>query len=305
MANYEQGFAMTGIIGNELFVDFSRRIVQARGSDSYTRPISLDLRRAAYVSSDQDLEKEMQSISSALSGAWPNILLALLNTPEGPPYRTAKVFLHQGMIQHKQRDDSERIQVVSSAHYYAASGGQAWDQDAEKGSVGFFVAGANDRTNVWRVFRVEMDAFGSSVVTLSPLVLTSGFPELTLAAVGEPLRSEILGHYEELQRHVLSYSYRAAITSAKNIVEAIISPNDNLSETLAKMGRSILEAKEKKTKPPYQELAYHLAEKLRLLHQYTHAGGAVRKGRSVSPELALTVVHDLIEILRELGYARK
>ena len=94
-------------------------------------------------------------------------------------------------------------------------------------------------------------------------------------------------------------------TSAKNIVEAIISPNDNFSATLAKMGRSILEAKETKTKSPYPELAYHLAEKLRLLHQYTHAGGAVRKGRSVSPELALTVVHDLIEILRELGHVRK
>jgi len=99
--------------------------------------------------------------------------------------------------------------------------------------------------------------------------------------------------------------YRAAITSAKNIVEAIISPNDNFSSTLAKMGRSLLEAKEKKIKPPCSELAYHLSEKLRLLHQYTHVGGATRKGRSVSPELALTVVQDLIEILRELGYVQK
>lgn len=296
---------MTGMMGDELFVDFSRRIVQARGSDSYTRPIEVDLRRAAYLSSGQDFEQEMQSIISALSGSWPKILLAFVNTPDGPPYRTAKVFLHQNMIQHKQIEDSGKIRLVSSAHYVAAGGGQAWDQDAEKGAVGFFVSGANDRTNVWRVFRVEMDAFGSSVVTLSPLVLSTGFPKLTLPDTNEPLHSEILGHYEELQRHVLSYSYRAAITSAKNIVEAIISPNDNFSVTLAKMGQSLLEAKEKKTKPPHPELAYHLAEKLRLLHQYTHAGGAVRKGRSVSPELALTVVHDLIEILRELGYAQK
>jgi len=296
---------MTGMIANELFVDFSQRIVQVRGSDNYTRPISLDLRRASYVSSEQDLEKEMQSIGSALSGAWPKILLALLNTPEGPPYRTAKVFLHQGPISHKQFEDSGKIRLVSSAHYVAAGGGQAWDQDAEKGSVGYFVSGVNDRTNVWRVFRAEMDAFGSSVVTLSPLVLSSGFPELTLADVSEPLRSEIVGHYEELQRHVLSYSYRAVITSAKNIVEAIISPKDNLAGTLAKMGRKILEAKEKKFTLPSSELTYHLAEKLRLLHQYTHPGGAERKGRSVSPELALTVVHDLIEILRELGYAQE
>ncbi|MBI5316379.1 MAG: hypothetical protein HZB34_10445 [Nitrospirae bacterium] len=296
---------MTGMIGDELFVDFSRRIVQARGSDSYTRPVEVDLRRAAYLSSSQDFEQEMQSISAALSGSWPKILLAFVNTPDGPPYRTAKVFLHQNLIQHKQIEDSGKIRLVSSSHYVAAGGGQAWDQDAEKGAVGFFVSGANDRTNVWRVFRVEMDAFGSSVVTLSPLVLSSGFPELTLPDTNEPLRSEILGHYEELQRHVLSHSYRALITSAKNIVEAIISPNDNFSTTLAKMGRSLLEAKEKKTKPPSPELAYHLAEKLRLLHQYTHVGGATRKGRSVSPELALTVVHDLIEILRELGYARK
>jgi hypothetical protein len=132
---------MTGMIANELFVDFSRGIVQVRGADSYTRPISLDLRRAAYVSSEQDLEKEMQSISSALSGAWPKILLALLNTPEGPPYRTTKVFLHLGLIQHKQIEDSGKIRVVSSAHYVAAGGGQAWIQDAGKGAVGFFVSG--------------------------------------------------------------------------------------------------------------------------------------------------------------------
>lgn len=296
---------MTGMIGSELFVDFSRRIVQARGSDSYTRPVEIDLRRAAYLSSRQDFEQEMRSISSALSGSWPKILLAFVNTPDGPPYRTAKVFLHQNLIQHKQIEDSGKIRVVSSSYYVAAGGGQAWDQDAEKGAVGFFVTGVNDRTNVWRVFRAEMDAFGSCVVTLSPLVLSSGFPELILPDLEEPLRSEILGHYEELQRHVLSYSYRAAITSAKNIVEAIISPRDNFASTLTKMGRGILEAKEKKIKSPSSELAYHLAEKLRLLHQYTHAGGAARKGRSVSPELALTVVQDLIAILREYGYAAK
>lgn len=296
---------MVGVMANELFVDFAQRTVLARGSDSFTRPISLDLRRAVYITTEQDLEKEMQSLGSALSGAWPKILLATLDTPEGPPYRTAKVFLYQGLISHQQMGDSGTTRLVSSNHYVAAGGGQAWDRDAESGSPGFFVSGTNDRTNVWRVFRVEMDAFGSSVVTLSPLVLSSGFPKLTLPDTNEPLRSEILGHYEELQRHVLSYSYRAAITSAKNIVEAIISPNDNFSATLSRIGRSIFEAKEKKTKSPHPELAYHLAEKLRLLHQYTHAGGAVRRGHSVSPELALTVVHDLIEILRELGNVQK
>src|SRR3989442_10304923 len=235
---------MLEMTGNELFVDFSRGLIQVRGADSYTRPISLDLRRATYLSSEQNLERETQSINSALSGAWPKVMLAILNTPEGSPHRTAKMFLHQGLIQHKQKDDSGRIQVVSSAHYFAASGGQAWDQDAEKGSFGFFATGGNGRTNLWRVFRVEKDTFGTSVVTLYPLVLSAGFPELVFSSVNEPLRGEILGHYEELQRHVLSHSYRAAITSAKNIVEAILSPKDNLSDTLTKMGRKILEAKE-------------------------------------------------------------
>ena len=84
---------MTGMMMDELLVDFGQRIAQVRGADNYTRFVSLDLRRAAYVSSDHDLEKEMQSISSTLFGAWPKILLALLNTPVGLPYRTAKVFL--------------------------------------------------------------------------------------------------------------------------------------------------------------------------------------------------------------------
>ena len=38
--------------------------------------------------------------------------------------------------------------------------------------------------------------FGSSAVTLSPIVFSGGFPEFALAAMGEPLRSEIIGHYE-------------------------------------------------------------------------------------------------------------
>ena len=68
---------MSAVMGNELFVDFSRSLVQVKGPDSYTRPVALDLRRAVYVSSDSDLEKEMQSVSTALSVRWPKVLLAI------------------------------------------------------------------------------------------------------------------------------------------------------------------------------------------------------------------------------------
>lgn len=53
------------------------------------------------------------------------------------------------------------------------------------------------------------------------------------------------------------------------------------------------------------ELSYYLAEKLRIMHQRTHPGRVTKEGRGIEPEFAFTVVQDLIEILRELGYTRK
>ena len=295
---------MSGVMGNELFVDFSRALVQVRGSDGYTRPIVIDLRRGMYFPSDQDIERRMPTVASELAATWPSVLLALQDTPEGAPYRTAKVFLRHGQIQHKQKDDAGQIRVVSSECYFAAAGGQPWDHDFQRNDPGVFVTGNSARSTVWRVFRIEPDAFGASVLTLSPVVLVGGFPQLELSALSDSLSAEIFAHYEELQRHVLGHAYRAVITSAKNVVEALLSPQKNLSETLLKMGNEILGAKAKREPLPNSEMAYHLAEKLRLLHQRTHPGATQRQGRSVSPEFALTVVQDLIEILRELGFVK-
>jgi hypothetical protein len=52
-------------------------------------------------------------------------------------------------------------------------------------------------------------------------------------------------------------------------------------------------------------LTFTLCQKLRLVYQHTHPEKAIEEGLPVTPELALSVVQDLIEILRDLGHLRK
>jgi hypothetical protein len=54
---------------------------------------------------------------------------------------------------------------------------------------------------------------------------------------------------------------------------------------------------------PFEGLHYHLMSKLRLLHARTHVGRAATRGK-VWPELALSTVQDLIEVMRAAGLAK-
>ena len=52
---------------------------------------------------------------------------------------------------------------------------------------------------------------------------------------------------------------------------------------------------------PFDFLDYHLMSKLRILHGHCHSDRVVISGRLVEPELALTVVTDLVQVLRSTG----
>lgn len=76
---------------------------------------------------------------------------------------------------------------------------------------------------MWKVSRLDRDVFGAPLFTLSPLIAAGGFPALDLSTVEDPLaRQEIEGHYRELQKSFQTSAYRALVTNAKNVAEALI-----------------------------------------------------------------------------------
>ena len=52
---------------------------------------------------------------------------------------------------------------------------------------------------------------------------------------------------------------------------------------------------------PFDFMAYHLMQKLRLLHARTHPGRVADMGRAIRPEFALTAAEDLVELLTIAG----
>jgi hypothetical protein len=215
------------------------------------------------------------------------------------------------MIQHKIKKPSGQLWEQSVDLYTASSGGYAWEKDLGEEVPGYFLMGRMGRHNIWRITAVEKDPFGYDIVTFFPVTLVGGFPELNLPLGIDPLwRSEVQKQYDALQQAVRDNRFRAVVTESKNLAESLIpialgiEPSSNFSKTLSSIARNIGEAKKAHTTPVVSELTYHLAEKLRLLHQLTHTGGTMRKGRPLTPEFALTAAQDAIEILRDLQFAK-
>lgn len=302
----------------ELFLIQSQTFdrVLARGLEGFPQPVDPQptLFRAFYLSATEDIETRLPAVRLGLSNPIPDTLLCILPSPDGPPHRLARVFKHAtnagGPSQYKDR--AGHLRPASMLVYVAISrGGYAWDSEGIQELPGLFITGNGTPSETWRILRIESDAFGSPLFTLVPLSSVSGFPPIDLSTIQDPLQqTEILSHYEELQRCVNSHAYRGVITRTKDVAEALIPlkadlpPSKNFSETLEKLREKLDTAKSTGISPPVQALTYHLAEKLRLLHQRTHPARPIRDARSITPEFALTVVQDLIEILRDLGYVK-
>jgi hypothetical protein len=289
----------------ELFVDYSLRRVFAFTLDGFTgllNPQPLVLRTV--YSKAGELEQAVSAYRAAMQASHPDLLLCFLNPSDDHRFRTAKVFKQSGNTLHRYRDASGEVREPYSTHYMATGGGQPWHEDFRKGREGMFLTGEYGPTNVWRVFRIDCDVFQSSIVTLTPLVITGGFPPLDLSSVADARRrTEIIGLYDELQSSVLNQTYRSVITKAKDIAEALlplkasVSPGRTFSDTLQRV-RKLIDSKQSDV----PLLTYHICEKLRLLHQRTHPDRAYEQ--PVTPEVALAAAQDLVEVLKEWGYAR-
>ncbi len=280
---------------------FSRDNVSGEGFPLDPQPF---LVRASYVASEEQLQQSWPSILATLKEPKPQQMLQLLPSPDGPPYRAARLFYFGG--QDRITANKGRSDISVDVLYPVGDTGQPWDIDAQRLKPGLFITGEGGPTNIWKIHRIERDAWSGPLFTLAPLLLASGFPVLDLSGVrNTDRRKEIASHYDELQRCVITHSYRGAIARSKDIAEALITEKSGRPQ--GDPFHTKLEdifAQLKIGKPLLSWLTFTLCQKLRLIYKRTHPENALEEGRPVSPELALSVVQDLIEILSDLGHVK-
>lgn len=263
--------------------------------------------RAAYISSDE-LETGIQRARSELSNNY-SWLFAPIACPDGPPYRTGLLFVDPNKINAVSWSDGSMIYHGYTAIRYKAATPQAswnWVSDARMGRYGYFLTGVVGDDSLWRLFRLESNAFLRSVFTLAPVRLAAGLPQADFSTLRDAtLAQEVAAQYADVCRSVVAHSYRNVVTHARNIVEGIIwsrlgtTGGRDLFADLRTI-KNLLETQ--KPSCGWTELEYHLAHKIRLVHSQTHAAQVAKSGRALTPEFALSVAEDLIELLRTWGY---
>jgi hypothetical protein len=260
------------------------------------------LLRTVYLSS-HELETGMQGAKSQLVGHY-CFLFAPTPCPDGPPHRSGVLFVGPQKTQVTWHDESGRhvshpVTRFQSADTHSSWG---WMTDARMGNFGYFLTGETGSDSLWRLFRLESDAFRRSILTLAPVRLVSGCPQADFSSLPDPLLAkEVAEQYADVCRSVVNHSYRNAVTQSRSIVEGIIwarlgaTGGRDLFADLRTI-KNLLETE--KESCGWTELEYHLAHKIRLVHAQTHASQVAKSGRALTPEFALSAVEDLIELLR-------
>ncbi len=172
--------------------------------------------RSIYIPSAANLESFSTQIQTALTEVSPTNLLYIMSSPDGPPYRIARLF-YKGGNDHLVLDGG-RQSILAPVFYPTGEASQPWDTATHGLQPGLFVTGSGGPTNIWRIHRIERDVWRCPLFTLAPLLLAPGFPVLDLSGISSTDRkTEIISHYEELQRCVLTHAYRGTIARAKDI----------------------------------------------------------------------------------------
>jgi len=125
-------------------------------------------------------------------------------------------------------------------------------------------------------------------------------------------RVEAAQQYEDLGRRLSAGAYRDIPTKVRNIVEGLLAIKLKSQGRigLMELGRdlqtvkALLENPATRNNCDWEDLEYHLLQKIRLAHAHTHTGAVIDTGRALRPEFALSVVDDLVELLRMWGYVR-
>lgn len=259
--------------------------------------------RSVYIHAGRTEHEDLQQAQIELGTG--RSLLVYVACPDGPPRRCALCFTFQRTITGPWQEQT--IHHGAELHEYAVTttfAGWSWLSEHENESAGYFLTGVASETSLWRVLRIEKDAFSRSLFTLSPIRLNATLVAADFAPLEDALLvGQLRAQYEDLARSVEQHAFRDVVTKAKNIIEGVIAgklglldDRDRLDSGL-KMIRKLLEDKETRAACGWTDLQYHVAQKIRLLHGRTHATTRTL----LRPEFALSVVEDLNFLLREWG----
>lgn len=301
----------------ELYVVERSRVPLILAPDSAGTPTVVHpqpvLYRAVYLSADE-LETGMVRARGQLADDNCRLLVPI-TCPDGPPHRSALLFTFQQAINGMSwRDETQIFHGYKLLQYRPTTTQDPWTwlNEMRAGQSGYFLTGTVGDSSLWRLFRLETDAYHRAVFTLSPVRLTVGCPAADFSSLSDALlASEVKAQYRDLCASVVAHGYRDVVTKARNIVEALVSArlkeeghpaSRDLFGDLQTV-KKLLEDDKPRDACGWTQLEYHLAHKIRLVHSQTHPTQTVKAGRTLRPEFALSVVEDLIELLSVWGFA--
>lgn len=269
--------------------------------------------RAVYVGPD-NLEREIPRARGRLIE--PNCpLLVLIPCPDGPPHRCGLYFTCEGTRTNISWRDEKNTHFAASLRscLVLTGSGPSGLVDKRQGRLGFIVSGSAGEDSLWRVTRLETDAFDRSVFTLAPIRMAPNLPIPDFSAIKHSLlAAELTQQFQDLCRSVTQHGYRDVVTKARNIVEGLVGSRlqvqqqpsaERLYNYLAEVEK-LLNNKKTRDTCGWTDLQYHLCHKIRLLHAQTHVGHVLQSG-ALRPELALTVIEDLLYLLGEWGFVQQ
>lgn len=258
----------------------------------------------AAASSEHGIESAQQQIQAGHP-----LLLLTMPSADGPPSRSGVVFRYKQTNKFPWTDGRNGKPDVEADEYLAAVSldQYPWGFDLRAGRPGYFLTGISNVDNLWRIVRVEADIAGRQLFTLFPIKLATSLPDVDFSPIAnELIRQKLERDWSEVERCLVAHLYSSLITAAKNVVESLMlySLGDESKLTLNEGLRKLRSSLDGRQDSIFTELDYHLMSKLRILHGLTHSDRVIISGRLVTPEFALTVATDLVEVLRSSNLLR-
>ena len=287
-------------------------LVHSVGGIPEVATASHPLLRVSYLSPESAAsEQGITQAKREIQGQYP-LLLLTMPCPDGPPYRSGVIFRYNQTVNINWTDCRHGKPAIAAEEYLAAVtlSMYPWGSDLMRGAPGYFLSGPSEASTLWKITRVEFDMAERQIFTLSPVQRASGLPDVNFSSIASDLlRQKLEADWSEVQRCLAGNIAFSLITAAKNVAESLVivaigNPLGRMTfdQSLTEVGER-LKAKQALALP-LDFLAYHLMSKLRILHGQCHSDRVVISGRLVEPEFALTVVADLVQVLRSTGLAR-
>src|SRR6266446_1931651 len=193
-------------------------------------PADTIILKAVYLSRREVAEGALANVRGRL-GNEPVHVLRLVPSTDGPPSRSALVYTRTQPFQALRVRDWRLPMGERGGSYHAngiiyqsiaAGTSYGWESEAASGNPGYFVTGFSGETALWRVARVEGDAFDRQFVTLFPVRLAFPLAAANFEGVAEPLRGFLQQHYDALRSAAAANLHIDVVNRASSLAEGVI-----------------------------------------------------------------------------------